>query len=125
MSRLVDYEACVRAFHAKFGHPVGSSPGFRAAALRSRLIAEEAGELCAAIEAGDMVGAVDGLADLLYVTFGTAVAFGVEIGKYFEEVHGTNMRKEGDPMNPQDKPLKPEGWQPPRIAEMLADDGWF
>lgn len=127
MSKQVDYEAMVRAFHAKINQPHASgSIAFRTAALRMRLIEEEATELINAIHAGDMVETVDGIADLLYVTFGTAIAFGVDIGKYFEEVHRTNMLKipgEGD--NLDGKATKPEGWEPPKIAWMLAEDGWF
>lgn len=122
-----DYEAMVRAFHAKIKQPhADGNVAFRTAALRMRLVTEEALELCDAIDKGDMVEAVDGIADLLYVTFGTAIAFGVNIGKYFEEVHRTNMAKvpgEGD--NLDGKAVKPEGWEPPKIAEMLAEDGWF
>ena len=99
----------VREFHEKFGHPIGTKPGFGRPNLRSGLIIEEAVEtsvgtvgtvetmhlLLAELKklresvpkAPDFVEAVDGVCDLLYVTFGAAIEFGLDIQPIFDEVH--------------------------------------
>ena len=88
--------------------------------LRKTLILEEAQEFAEAADAKDMALAVDALCDLLYVTFGTAVAMGINIKPFFDEVHRTNMLKFiGGHRREDGKWMKPDGWRPPRIAEML------
>lgn len=67
----------------------------------------------------DMVEVVDGLCDIKYVVDGTADALGVDLDPFFEEVHYTNMQKLNGPKDANGKQLKPEGWHPPRIADML------
>jgi len=42
---------------------------------------------------GDLVGVADGLADVLYVVIGTAVAYGIDIQEVFDEVHRSNLSK--------------------------------
>lgn len=110
----------VTDFHRLFSHPVGNKPAIGRPELRCKLIREEAKETCDAIEAGDLVGAVDGICDLLYVTIGAAVEFGVNIEPVFDEVHRSNMAKVGGPVREDGKTLKPEGWKPPDIAGELA-----
>ena len=62
---------------------------------------------------------IDGLADLVYVTLGAAIRFGIDLQPFFEEVHKTNMAKEGGKTRADGKVLKPEGWQPPDIDRIL------
>jgi predicted HAD superfamily Cof-like phosphohydrolase len=109
----------VAAFHATHGVTVGDSPAIRDGELRVSLIAEEASETIEAIRAGDLVGALDGLCDLLYVAYGTAVSFGVDLEPFFDEVHASNMAKVGAERRADGKVLKSADWQPPRIAELL------
>lgn len=112
----------MRAFHGKFGAYIGSKPGFPpadVAELRRDLIVEETEELFRAMERRDLAGVADALADLLYVVYGTAVSFGIDIRPVFAEVHRANMAKTGGGMRPDGKVLKPAGWQPPRIVEVL------
>lgn len=90
-------------------------------ALRVSLIEEEAAELARAVADRDMVGMIDALCDLLYVTYGAAVCLGVDLEPFFQEVHRSNMAKRGGPIRADGKQLKPAGWQPPRIAELLAE----
>lgn len=63
--------------------------------LRIGLIDEEFNELKTAIEENNMIDVADALADLLYVTNGTACAFGLtSIFKDIQnEVHSSNMSK--------------------------------
>ena len=65
--------------------------------------------------------AIDGLADLLYVIFGSAVAWGIDLEPFFNEVHRANMAKLSGPKREDGKQLKPEGWQPPAIQEELDE----
>jgi predicted HAD superfamily Cof-like phosphohydrolase len=109
----------VEEFHRAFKHPVGDAPAIRRPELRVKLIREESKEICDAIEAGDLVEAIDGVCDLLYVTIGAAVEFGVDIEPIFDEVHRSNMAKLGGPTREDGKTLKPEGWRPPDIAGQI------
>jgi len=112
----------VRAFHEALDIPVGESPALRRPELRAELIREEAAETVAAIQAGDFVAAIDGLCDLLCVVYGAAVEWGIDLGPFWDEVHRTNMAKQGGPMREDGKRLKPEGWTPPDIAGVLASE---
>ena len=40
-----------------------------------------------------MVEVADALTDILYVTYGAGVAFGINLDKCFDEVHNSNMSK--------------------------------
>ena len=96
--------------------------------LRSRLCAEETEELENAVEsffiANDADGReaaftdiVDGLADLLYVTYGFCHAFGIDPDRIVENVHMSNMTKlcaDGRPVYREDgKVIKPSTYMPP------------
>lgn len=86
---------------------------------------EELQEFTAAAMTGDMVEAADGLADLVYVTLGTAWMMGLPFEKIFDHVHNCNMKKRrgvGSRGNAIDA-IKPDGWQPPNqgIAKLLED----
>jgi NTP pyrophosphatase (non-canonical NTP hydrolase) len=110
------------SFHYAMNLTVGDAgpPQLRDEDLRANLIEEEARETVEAIRKGDFIEAVDGLCDLLYVVFGAAVTFGLDLEPYFEEVHRTNMAKVGGPIRESDgKRLKPPGWKPPDIEGML------
>lgn len=135
----------VQQFHRKFGCTIGADPALRDADLSAGLIMEEAVETVAAMgfhamaviqdpltgttiwsgekrmEGPDLVEVIDGLCDLLYVTYGAAVRSGVDLEPFFSEVHHSNMRKTGGDTRADGKILKPEGWVPPRIAELLRD----
>lgn len=61
--------------------------------LRLRLMDEELTEVFEAINHRDPVQTAHELADLLYVVFGTAVAFGVPIDEVFAAVARANLSK--------------------------------
>lgn len=109
--------------------------------LRVKLIAEELAELAQAskayfeyvIETPDGVmgsrvagepnleGVADALADLLYVVYGAAVAWGIQIDPVFGEVHRSNMTKFIDGHRRADgKYVKGPSYEPAKIAEVLA-----
>jgi predicted HAD superfamily Cof-like phosphohydrolase len=96
----------VTEFHVATGSTVGETPGFRDVNLRINLILEEVSEFESAasmISLGkygptlnadpSFTDAVKELCDILYVTLGTAVAWGIDILPWFEEVHRSNMTK--------------------------------
>lgn len=126
MSGSFDPYEAVLEFHETFNAPVGenpSLPGEDAVALRIRLIREELEELEQSISGQNVVDVADALADLLYVTYGTAIAFGIDVRPVFEEVHRANMTKVGGKVRADGKILKPEGWEPPGIEEVLRSQG--
>jgi predicted HAD superfamily Cof-like phosphohydrolase len=117
----------VEEFHRVLGVTVGEGPAVREARLRAELIREEFSEFVDAIgcthdvpcHEPDLVKAIDALCDLLYVTFGAAVTFGVDLEPFFDEVHRSNMAKAGGPVRFDGKRLKPQGWKAPDIAGIL------
>ncbi len=109
----------VEDFHRALGIPVHATPAIRRPELRAELIREEAAETVAAIKRGDLVEALDGLCDLLYVAYGAAAEFGVDLAPFWDEVHRTNMAKRGGAVREDGKRLKPPGWMPPDLAGVL------
>ena len=68
----------VTEFHLLNGSVIDAkSPGPEVAVVRTRLMIEEFAETYAALHQQDVIEAADGLADFLYVIYGTAVAYGV------------------------------------------------
>ena len=120
---MSDWQALVRDFHHEFGVHVGKTPELREPELRAKLISEEATKTLDAIAADDLVEAVDGLADLIYVCLGAAVTWGVDLEPVFQRVHASNMTKTGG-VRSDGKILKGEGFVRPDIAGELARQGW-
>jgi predicted HAD superfamily Cof-like phosphohydrolase len=113
----------VLEFHKTVGHGWQATPNVGISVtlknLRRALIAEEFRELVKAMDDQDMVAIADGLADLLYVVYGCAIAYGIDMEPVFAEVHRANMRKVGGSHRADGKQLKPEGWQGPDIQGIL------
>ena len=111
----------IEDFHREVvGIPDSVTPAIRRPELRAELIREEAAETIAAILRGDLIEAIDGLCDILAVTYGAASEFGIDLAPFWDEVHRTNMAKAGGPLRADGKRLKPPGWSPPDIAGILA-----
>lgn len=102
------------------GIPDSTTVAIRRPELRAELIREEAAETVAAILRGDLIEAIDGLCDILAVTYGAAAEFGIDLAPFWDEVHRTNMAKAGGPVRGDGKRLKPKGWVGPDIAGILA-----
>jgi predicted HAD superfamily Cof-like phosphohydrolase len=94
-------------------------PHLKQVALRASLIEEEVDETIQAMTGGSITGVADGIVDSIVVLLGTAVTYGIDIRPIWDEVHRTNMAKKGGPVREDGKKLKPEGWQPPKIKELL------
>lgn len=115
----------VRLFHYVAGIDFPTRPGFIPEAdytLAKNLIEEEIREWKIAHRTRDLVEVADAFADLLYVVYRAALAYGLPIHEIFDEVHRSNMTKfpGGVVLRRNDgKILKPESWEPPRIKEIL------
>lgn len=143
-------QLAAREFHEKFGAHVGDHINLDYREVRAKLIMEEAVETCAALgftvnasidEEGipgervyrevqrfskrytepNLIEAIDGLCDLLYVIFGAAVTMGIDLEPFYAEVHRANMTKGGGGVRADGKILKPAGWQPPDHENILID----
>ena len=93
----------VKLFMETFGQEVKTKPEFpsqEVTELRLELISEELNEFWDACENKDIVEVADALTDILYVTYGAAHAFGIDIDKCFEEVQRSNMSKLGEDGKP-------------------------
>lgn len=90
--------------------------------LRVHLMSEELAETVDAMAAGDELELLDGLADLLYVTYGTAVHFEMPLDDAFEEVHDANMSKTyGAWTDRGGNRGKGGDYRPPDLAAVLAE----
>lgn len=93
----------VREFMDVFGQEVKDTPKLpkrSVQALRVKLIAEELKELREALKDKDIVEVADALTDILYVTYGAGLAFGIDLDKCFAEVQRSNMTKLGEDGKP-------------------------
>lgn len=120
----------VGEFHRAAGSEEPDAPAVppaRVLALRRALISEEHGEVLEAFarleaEAGEgaLAHLVHELSDLLYVTYGTLLACGVDPDGAFRELHRANMNKIRGPRREDGKQLKPSGWEPADMRAELA-----
>jgi predicted HAD superfamily Cof-like phosphohydrolase len=118
----------VEIFHNAYGCPVYAYPVLpptERVLLREKLMREELNELCAAMQLGDKVGIVDGLCDLLYVIYGTALEHGMGglLKEAFSEVHRSNMSKLDQDCKPiyreDGKVLKGPYFTPPNLLNII------
>ena len=89
----------VGTFMKTFGQEVKTKPSFstdKINKLRIDLIKEELDELQEAMKNNDLLEVADALTDILYVTYGTGHAFGIDLDKCFDEVQNSNMSKLGE-----------------------------
>ena len=88
----------VKKFMEKFGQEVKTKPEFpseKIVKLRYDLIKEELDEFEQALKDKNLTEVADSLTDILYVTYGAGVAFGIDLDKCFDEVQRSNMSKLG------------------------------
>ena len=114
-------------FNEAFEIPTLDNPGLSNSELielRIKLLSEEVEEYAEAARAGDMIEILDALADIGYILAGTIINHGMQniYDDAFNEVHRSNMAKlvDGKVLRRADgKVMKPEGWQPPNLAQFL------
>jgi predicted HAD superfamily Cof-like phosphohydrolase len=125
---------------AEFHEALGDQPGRRNAPLRITLHEEEHSELIEALGETEAYADVPGkpeaeglaevreqvareLADIVYVAYGTAHAFAIDLDAALAEVHRAGMSKL-DPatmvVRDDGKVLKPPGFVPPDMSEAVG-----
>jgi predicted HAD superfamily Cof-like phosphohydrolase len=115
----------VEEFHAVFNLPVRNYPELpkiNERILRIDLLTEEYEEYLKAENFDDLIGIADGLADIVYIAFGTALAYGIPLDAVMSEVHRSNMSKleNGVPLYREDgKVIKGPSYSPPNIPSIL------
>jgi len=125
----------VAEFHKAIGQLEPNIPtkcSEKTALLRLKLIFEEFTELCEALgfsdisgrdfdpERQDLVECADAIADLLYVTYGTANALGIDIEPVWDEVQRSNISKMKDGYRRKDgKFMKGPGYSPADIEPII------
>jgi predicted HAD superfamily Cof-like phosphohydrolase len=127
LAQLSEVLARVLEFHEAFDLPREPLPTAHVsdtlAQLRIRLLREEVEEFVDAVEARNLVAIADALADVVYVAYGSAVTYGVDLDAVVREVHRSNMSKldsSGRPLMRADgKVLKPESYSPPNVGGLL------
>ncbi len=121
-----DEQAMVDEFHRKFSILAQVTPSDlneETKRLRIRLIEEEFDELKEAMAGDDLAAVAKEMADLLYVVYGTAVSYGIDMDPVFREVHRSNMSKVGGYKREDGKWVKPATYSPARIEPILAEQG--
>ena len=123
----------VRAFTEAMGQPVGEdiTKDYDLMKLRFNLVGEECNEVRQECSWEDAYGVpqinkadlTKELADLIYVTIGFAVTFGLPLCEVFERVHQSNMSKlgeDGKPVYREDgKVMKGPNYQPPQLDDLF------
>ena len=117
----------VGTFMKTFGQEVKTKPSFsteKINKLRIDLIKEELEELTEAMNSKDLLEVADALTDILYVTYGAGVAFGIDLNKCFDEVQKSNMSKlglDGKPIySDKGKVLKGPKYFKPNLSHFLG-----
>ncbi len=115
-------------FHRTFGlewndHPTEISEA--EAALRIHLMEEELREVITAMAYEDLPAVAKELADLLYVVYGTAVSYGLDMEPIFAEVHRSNLTKmpeDGIILRREDgKVIKGPSYRAPDIRRIIEE----
>ena len=110
-----------------FGQEVKNKPSFssdKINKLRIDLITEELEELKEAIKDKNLLEVADALTDILYVTYGTGHAFGINLDECFDEVQNSNMSKldgNGKPIyNNSGKVMKGPNYFKPDLSKFVT-----
>ncbi len=128
----IHYDA-VKAFTEAMGQPIGEdiTKDYDLLLMRFNLVGEECNEVRQECSWEDAYGVpqvskedlTKELADLLYVTYGFAVTFGLPIDEVFERVHRSNMSKLGDDGKPiyreDGKVLKGPNYEKPNLDDLF------
>ena len=116
----------VGTFMKTFGQEVKTQPSFstdKINNLRIDLIKEELEELTEAMNNKDLLEVADALTDILYVTYGAGLAYGIDLDKCFKEVQRANMSKlgsDGKPIyNEKGKVMKGPNYSEPNLKQFV------
>jgi predicted HAD superfamily Cof-like phosphohydrolase len=127
LADLSDICASVLEFHLAFDLPREPLPTIQIsdvlAQLRVRLLREEVDEFIDATARRDIVAIADALADVVYVAYGSAITYGIDLDAVLREVHRANMSKldeHGRPIHREDgKVMKSQRYRPPDVVSVL------
>jgi predicted HAD superfamily Cof-like phosphohydrolase len=119
--------AAVRHFHEVLNLPIRETPTVpipeAERELRISLILEEAQEFAEASADQDLAEIADALADLVYVAYGAALHYGIDLDDVIAEVHRANMskasRRAGVAMRSDGKVLKSSSYRAPDLDRLL------
>lgn len=117
--------ALVREFRTAFGKHVAAYPTLAPTddlKLHHKLIGEEVSELYAAIQERDAEEVLDALGDILYLVYGCAIDCGFDLDAAVTRIHEANMAKLVDGrvvLRDDGKILKPDGWKPPILTDLV------
>ena len=118
----------VKKFMEKFGQEIKTKaefPSDKTVKLRYNLIKEELEEFEQALQDKNLTEVADSLTDILYVTYGAGVAFGIDLDKCFDEVQKSNMSKlgaDGKPIyNKDGKVMKGPKYFQPNLSKFLKN----
>ena len=116
----------VKNFMNTYGQEIKNKSEFpdkKTVQLRIDLIQEELDELKDAIKQNNIVEVADALTDILYVTYGAGLSFGIDLDQCFAEVQRSNMSKldaEGKPIfNENGKVMKGPNYSKPNLKQYL------
>lgn len=118
----------VQEFHDVFGlasqQDIVTLPPIKDQLLRLKLLKEETIEALEAMGEQDIAHIAKELADVLYVVYGAAVTYGIDLDAVFEEVHRSNMTKlhpDGTVRRREDgKILKPDTYEEANVKKILG-----
>jgi predicted HAD superfamily Cof-like phosphohydrolase len=119
---MTDEQTMVEEFHRTFDILIQTAPANvtdETQQLRIRLIQEEFDELKESMGAGDLASVAKEMADLLYVVYGTAVSYGIDMKPVFQEIHRSNLSKIGGHKRADGKWIKPPTYSPARLEPIL------
>lgn len=91
---------------------------------RKNLMQEELDEYLCALHTEDTKEIIDAVIDMQYIILGIVRLHGLQsiFENLFDEVHRTNMAKLHNGKivkNDQNKVIKPKGWQPPELVDII------
>ena len=119
---MTDEQTMVEDFHRKFEILIQTAPANLSdeiKQLRVRLIQEEFDELKESMASGNLASVAKEMADLLYVVYGTAVSYGIDMKPVFQEVHRSNLSKVGGYKRADGKWMKPPTYSPAKLEPIL------
>lgn len=120
---MIKAQEQVKEFHKTFGYTINNIPTLKISnkekELRIYLIKEELEEFETAINENDIVEIADALGDLLYVVYGAAVTFGIDMEEISDEIHKSNMTKIEGHRREDGKWIKPDSYEAPKIKEII------
>ena len=119
---VTDEQSMVEEFHRKFDIAIQAIPTDlteETKRLRARLIQEEFDELKESMANSNLSSVAKELADLLYVVYGTAVSYGIDMEPVFREVHRSNLSKVGGYKRDDGKWVKPATYSPACLEQIL------